>query len=437
LEIAERVSILSESTRQLGWTREYQAEIYSLMGREERSQELIDSIEFNQQSPFYLSDFRLFLQTTASIRLNQNKSSKELVIQLGDLLQTEWQYGSERFYHQIVARQAWLDKEYAKAEDHFNEAIRMNNAVGRPVALDMAYLANVLQMTGSSPQALSEKTLEDAIKLPSSDRDKAQIYHLAAQFYLRTNQKTHALDMIRRAWHYAASDGSPYVHAGILSELRILADTLGETLPSIPDYEADQSQRIPYQNEIQALIKKLETGGKDRKKPLADTQFAWDQVTLFQVCAVCTFGQDTKSDERVWNMIREIHGLSDRMYDAVLYVYEDDSTEFVQLDRPFEQIRPNETQALDFSNDIKSNVGSITLITGNDDQGDYYAFVYCLAEEILRFAKDCESEKKINLNDYFVKLLYEGRGTCVSTQHLMRIQSDYKIRGDCLTIIIA
>lgn len=438
LSIAEEMALASQSNRQLAWVHEYQFMLKMTMGDIDSARQIEHDIVLERKHPDnYLMDRMNLITTVAQARLDYRESAADLLAELSSLLETRWHYGMARRYHTLIAQQAMLDGNLQAARAAFVQSIQMTNLAARSNALNLARLSRVLQLSGDI--ATAERGMTQALKRWCYDIDKPELYLLAAHFCLHDGKREAAANFVKQALDYAAADGAPYVHRRVIEEASALLKTLDMPLPPLPAYDPSSAQPIPYEAEITAHLEKLRKKSVfTQNADLAPTRFEWSRILWFQVCAVCEFGGlNSQTDERVRGLALEMHGLSMVPHDVILHVYEDDSTEQETLETAVKQITPDEAVLLRRHNALLPDMGTIVLIAGEDDEGPYYAFVYCLAEEILGFAAECQNDEPFKLSKYFVKLLYEDRGLCISPKNRADIGSAYKIKGNALVIIHA
>jgi hypothetical protein len=73
--------------------------------------------------------------------------------------------------------------------------------------------------------------------------------------------KKHALQAYKRAW----SDGEPYVDRYELNKSAALLKQLGTEIPKLPPYDPIKDEKLPWEDEVAAAIKKLRAGNKANK----------------------------------------------------------------------------------------------------------------------------------------------------------------------------
>jgi len=144
--------------------------------------------------------------------------------------------------------------QWALAATSLHEATRMAREIGKTDAAAEAQLAlanfhldRLLDARHEAERLSSAKDVSHlnvaALWLAIDDREQARKY---------------AVEAYRWAW----SDGEPYVHRYSLNKARALLEQLGVEIPALPPYDPARDEKLPWEDEVAAAIKKLRKGKK-------------------------------------------------------------------------------------------------------------------------------------------------------------------------------
>jgi tetratricopeptide (TPR) repeat protein len=165
-----------------------------------------------------------------------------------------------RDLHQLRGEWHLEHEEWSPAATSLHEAVRMAREIGQtdPEAEAQLALANLYLGHLGEPRQEAERL--------SQERDPS--HHDLAVLWLAVGDakqaKTHALAAYTWAW----ADGEPYVRRYRLDKARGLLEQLGAELPSLPSYDPDKDETLPWEQELADAVAKARTeregGGGER-----------------------------------------------------------------------------------------------------------------------------------------------------------------------------
>ncbi len=145
------------------------------------------------------------------------------------------------------------------ALDHALGMARQSGSVAQSVYT--ALLAELHATQGNLAEA--QTTLADALSMISVPGDRAAVFNSAGRVALAAGDHDRARDYALTAYRYAWADGPPYIRWYELKRARELLAQLGVPEPSLPPFDPAKVEKIPYEDEIRALIARLEADKRE------------------------------------------------------------------------------------------------------------------------------------------------------------------------------
>lgn len=153
---------------------------------------------------------------------------------------------------------------WAPAAESFHEAVRMAREVGQ------------IDAGAETGLAIAKFHLD---QLPDPHREaerlaktKKPVHRPLAELWLaigdREQAKKHAIEAYKWAW----ADGEPYVHRYELNKTTALLEQLGAEIPTLLPYDPAKDEKLPWEDEVVAAIKKLQAEKEAEKAAKAKTR---------------------------------------------------------------------------------------------------------------------------------------------------------------------
>jgi hypothetical protein len=147
--------------------------------------------------------------------------------------------------------------QWSLAAESLHEAVRMAREVGETNVRAETQLALAKFHLHQLPNARHvAEQLAQARKV--THRTLAELWTVIGN---HEQAKKHALQAYKRAW----ADGEPYVDRYELNKSAALLKQLGTEIPKLSPYDPIKDEKLPWEGEVAAAIKKLRAGNKANK----------------------------------------------------------------------------------------------------------------------------------------------------------------------------
>ncbi|MBL8165663.1 MAG: DUF4062 domain-containing protein, partial [Anaerolineae bacterium] len=157
----------------------------------------------------------------------------------------------------LTAQVELSENNLVASEDMLDQALAIARQSGH--VNQTSYTALLAQIQAARGEtALAQTTLADALAMINVPGERAAIYNSAGRVALAAGDHQAAQDYALTAYRYAWADGPPYIRWYDLKQARELLARLGVPEPSLPPFDPASVEKIPYEDEIRALIAKLE-----------------------------------------------------------------------------------------------------------------------------------------------------------------------------------
>lgn len=162
-----------------------------------------------------------------------------------------------RYIYRLRGESKLEQSQWALAADSLQEAVRMAREVGQTDAQAEAQLALA--------KLHLNQLLDPRHEAEQLAKAKAPNHRVLAELWLAIGDAEQAKKHAIAAYKWAWADGEPYVHRYELNKAREQLELLGAEIPKLLPYDAAKDEKLPWEDELATIIKKLRTEKESKK----------------------------------------------------------------------------------------------------------------------------------------------------------------------------
>ena len=227
----------------------------AMIGRWDDAQtvwELLDSMGRDWSRSTYRPGSAEYLY--AAFRFQQGDLTEAHLVAAERLAEAGKNRATVRDLHRFRGEWRLQQGEWALAAESLHEAVGLARAVGQTDAKAEAQLALASFHLGLLADPGREAAQLATAKQPS--------YGNLADLWLAIGDREEAKKLALAAYRWAWADGEPYVRRYDLNKARTLLEKLGAEIPHLPPYDPAKDQKLPWEDDVAAVIEKLRAGAE-------------------------------------------------------------------------------------------------------------------------------------------------------------------------------